>query len=202
MVPITIDAINGITVPVYAGMPILIKMANSMTDTRIIGNEIDLNTNAMIMKIAPMEIILTFLKSTAVISIRSFVQGASPISIAESSYFLMILLISSHCAFTSSVADAYSEATSINWYLPLFNSSLTSSGIISCGTLGPVMESKDTASLTPSTFLISSIMFMLSFADRLLSARIIWVAPMLNCSVSLSLPTLLLKVSGNVLVKS
>ena len=61
MVPITMDAINGSTVPVYAGIPILIKIANSMTATRIIGREMDLNTKAIIRKIAPIETMLTLL---------------------------------------------------------------------------------------------------------------------------------------------
>ena len=115
MVPITMDAINGNTVPVYAGIPILIKIANSITHTRMIGSEMDLNVSKIIIKIAAIEIILTFLKSTSVISIRSLVHGASPISIAVLSYFLIIALISSHCLFTSSVADAYSETMTIIW---------------------------------------------------------------------------------------
>ncbi len=113
--PITIDAINGSVVCVYAGIPILIKIANSITDTRITGSDTDLNTNAIIRKIAPMDTTLTVLKSSSVISIKSFVHGASPISIADASYFLMIWLIASHCALTSSDATAYSEPTSIIW---------------------------------------------------------------------------------------
>ena len=61
----------------------MIKIANSMTDTRISGSEPDLNTNAMIMKIAMIEMALTTLKSLSVIVIRSFVHGASPINIAR-----------------------------------------------------------------------------------------------------------------------
>ena len=109
----TIEAINGSVVGVYAGIPMLIKMANSMTATRMIGSDTDLNTSAIITKIAPIDTMLTVLKSSSVISIRSFVHGASPINMAEESYFLMILLISSHCAFTSSEATAYSEPTTI-----------------------------------------------------------------------------------------
>ena len=60
------------------------KIANSMTATKITGNEMDLNTKIMIKKIAPMETILTRLKSSSVILIKSFVQGASPINIALS----------------------------------------------------------------------------------------------------------------------
>ena len=59
------------------------KIANSITATSIIGKEIDLNTKSMITNIAIIEIALTRLKSVSVILIRSFVQGASPISIAS-----------------------------------------------------------------------------------------------------------------------
>ena len=69
MVPITIEAMNGKTEPVYAGIPMLIKIPNSITDTSIIGSEIDLNTRAIIMKIAMIDIALTLAKSVSVISI-------------------------------------------------------------------------------------------------------------------------------------
>ena len=72
------------------------KIANSITDTKIIGKDIDLNTHAIIKKIAPMDTVLTTLKSWFVIVIKSFVQGASPISIAFLSYFFMIFSILSH----------------------------------------------------------------------------------------------------------
>ena len=69
-------------------------MANSITATSISGSETDLKVTRMIRKIAAIEIISTTLKSLSVTSIRSFVQGASPISIAELSYFLIMLFIS------------------------------------------------------------------------------------------------------------
>ena len=76
-------AINGSFVPVNPGIPMFTKIANSITATSIIGKEIDLNTKSMITNIAIIEIALTRLKSVSVILIRSFVQGASPISIAS-----------------------------------------------------------------------------------------------------------------------
>ena len=51
----TIEAINGSVVCVYAGIPMLIKIANSMTATRMIGSDTDLNTSAIITKIAPID---------------------------------------------------------------------------------------------------------------------------------------------------
>ena len=75
------------------------------------GNEIDFNTNAIIMKIKIIETAFTVLKSVFVIVIRSSVHGASPINIAVSSYFLMISRIASHCAFTSSDPVLYSDIT-------------------------------------------------------------------------------------------
>lgn len=96
IVPITIPAINGSFVPVNAGIPMLMKIANSITATKIIGKDIDLNTHAIIKKIAPMDTVLTTLKSWFVIVIKSFVQGASPISIAFLSYFFIIFSILSH----------------------------------------------------------------------------------------------------------
>ena len=51
----------------------------------MIGSTSERNTIAMITKIATIEIALTTLKSVSVIVIRSFVHGASPISIPFSS---------------------------------------------------------------------------------------------------------------------
>ena len=58
-------------------------MANSITATSISGSETDLKVTRMIRKIAAIEITSTTLKSLSVTSISYFVQGASPISIAE-----------------------------------------------------------------------------------------------------------------------
>ena len=60
-------------------------------------------------KIATIETALTTLKSLSVIVIRSFVQGASPMSIPVSSYFFTISLIVVHCSLTSSDATLYSD---------------------------------------------------------------------------------------------
>ena len=56
----------------------LIKIANSITLTRIIGNEIDLNNIKIIRNIITIERILTVLKSVSAIVIKSLVNGASP----------------------------------------------------------------------------------------------------------------------------
>lgn len=61
------------------------KMANSITATRRIGSEMDLNTKIIMMATRRIDTELTVLKSQFVILIRSFVQGASPISIPSSS---------------------------------------------------------------------------------------------------------------------
>ena len=76
---------KGKTVPVYAGMPILIKIANSMIATSKIGSTTDRSTSAMIRNTKPMDTALTTAKSWSVIVIRSFVHGASPMSIEPSS---------------------------------------------------------------------------------------------------------------------
>ena len=55
----------------------LIKIAPSITKTKIIGNEIDLNTNKIIKNTAKIETALTTLKSWSVISIKSLVHGAT-----------------------------------------------------------------------------------------------------------------------------
>ena len=89
----------------------LINMANSITDTSITGRETDFNTIAIIKKIKIMDTALTVLKSWSVIVIKSWVQGASPISIMDSSYPFIILRMASHCSFTSSVPVLYSDIT-------------------------------------------------------------------------------------------
>ena len=71
----------------------LIKIANSIAATRIIGNETDLNTQKIIMKIATIDTALTVLKSLSVMVIKSFVHGASPITMEFWSYFFAIASI-------------------------------------------------------------------------------------------------------------
>ena len=61
-----------------------------MAATRITGSDTDFRTKNMIKNIAIIETALTVLKSLSVIVIRSFVQGASPITIDVASYFLAI----------------------------------------------------------------------------------------------------------------
>ena len=87
---------NGISVPVKHGIPMLMNIANSMTATSTIGSDIEPNTQRMIMNIAPMDTVLTDAKSLSVIVIRSFVQGASPTSMFFSLYESMVLSISVH----------------------------------------------------------------------------------------------------------
>ena len=66
------------------------KIAHSIRATSRNGREIDLKTNAIITAIMMIDTQLTTLKSWFAISTRSFVQGASPISIPFASYFLTI----------------------------------------------------------------------------------------------------------------
>ena len=58
-----------------------IKIANSITVTRMAGREIDLNTIITITKIASMDTVFTVTRSTLVVSSRSFISGASPMTI-------------------------------------------------------------------------------------------------------------------------
>ena len=62
------------------------KIANSITATNRIGSTIDFRTMAMIRNTRPIDTAETTAKSWSVIEIRSFVQGASPISMELSSY--------------------------------------------------------------------------------------------------------------------
>ena len=101
MVEIRIGPTNGSVVSVKYGMHRFSAMASSIIATSRIGRENDLSTNAMITKIAAMEIALTTLKSRSVQLIKSFVQGASPMSMPPSSYFLRIAFSSSICWLTA-----------------------------------------------------------------------------------------------------
>ena len=163
------------------------KMANSITATRITGRETDWNTTVMIRKIATMDTALTTLKSLSVMVIRSLVQGASPISIPELSYFLMMEFRISHCSLTSSVATLYSDWTRINCQSPCLSFSVTSAGMKSLGTAGPRMLSKPRANLTPATSDISFSMALASFDGSFAPARTMCVAFMSNSSASFSL---------------
>lgn len=67
----TMPAMNGSSVCVRYGMPMLTKIANSIQSTSRIGSDTDLKVRAIIMKIARMETRLTILKSMSVTLIRS-----------------------------------------------------------------------------------------------------------------------------------
>ena len=135
----------------------------------------DLNNINMITKMIPIDTILTVLKSVSVISIRSAVNGPSPINIPPLSYLCNILFRSLIWAFSSSDATLYSELTNSSWYLSFFNISVTEFGIISCGIAGPISASSPSAHLTPSTSSILSIIFATSADSTELSTRIICV---------------------------
>ena len=59
----TIGVINARTVPVYPGIAMFTKIANSMAKISRNGRLIDLNTKKMIRKTSPIETQLTTLKS-------------------------------------------------------------------------------------------------------------------------------------------
>ena len=156
-----------------------------MTAISMNGRERLFSTRAMIMKIAAMETILTILKSLSVVSIISFVHGASPMSIPFGSYFFRIEFRLSICRLTSSPATLYSELTRSSSHLSLFRTSLTDSGRNSCGTDEPTMLSSPSTYFTPSTPFISFIIDLTSFAGRVESVRIICVEAISNSSESL-----------------
>ena len=85
------------------------NIATSITEIKITGNVRLFSTSAMITKIATIETMLTIRKSRSVVSIISFIHGASPISIPPSSYFFRIEFNSATCALTSSLAQEYSN---------------------------------------------------------------------------------------------
>ena len=164
-------------------------MENSITATRINGKVILFSTSAMMIKIAAIETVLTTLKSSSVISIRSFVQGASPISIPAGSYFFKIAFSSAIWAFTSSLAVLYSEFTSKSSHLSLFSTLLMDCGIISSGTREPSTDSIPSAYLMPSTASISASICRTSCAGTLAFTSTICVAPTpkLSCSFVLAI---------------
>ena len=87
MVLIQMGAMKGSDWPSTWGRPRLMKIASSMTAIRMKGREKLPSTSVMMRKMAAMEMALTTLKSWSVVSIMSFMQGASPMSIPPSSYF-------------------------------------------------------------------------------------------------------------------
>ena len=58
----------------------LMNMANSMTVSSIAGSVSDLNTSITMMNMAATETVLTVTRSTEVTSSRSFISGASPMT--------------------------------------------------------------------------------------------------------------------------
>ena len=88
------------------------NIPTSITAIRINGREILFSTSRMMRNIAITDTAVTTAKSCPVVSIISFIHGASPISMPFSSYFLRIVLSLSICSFTSSLATLYSELIS------------------------------------------------------------------------------------------
>ena len=174
-------------------------IASSITDTSIIGSDTERNVSAMIMNIAAIESMLTTLKSWFVISIKSLVAGASPMSIESSSYFSTISFNCATCSFTASDATSYSEPISINCHSSPLRISLISSGIISSGIAEPTSESNPIANLTPSTLSISLSIFLACFESISESTRRICVLFMLKSSASFVFATTLSRLFGRVL---
>ena len=88
------------------------KMATSITEISRMGRVTLFATKKMIRKTSAMEMAFTTVKSWPVVSIRSFMQGASPISMPPLSYFFRMPFSAVICSFTSSLAALYSETTS------------------------------------------------------------------------------------------
>ena len=82
--------------------------------TSIIGRDADLNSIVIIINIATIEAMFTFVKSESAIFIKSKVRGASPPTSPSLSYLWTILFISSIWALHSSVAALYFELTNIS----------------------------------------------------------------------------------------
>ena len=144
----------------------------------------DLKVMRIIRNIAATETQFTFTKSISVTSCKSFVNGASPITIESLLYFLTILFISAICEFTSSVAALQSEQTKAISQLSLFSLDSSFFGIILLGMLTPLKESIPSAHLTPFT---SSIFFNISLfsLDAIpFFINTIWVLFILNFSSS------------------
>ena len=184
-----IGAMNGSDWPRKCGRPRLMKMASSMTAMSRNGSEMLRSTSRMMRKIARIDTALTTLKSWSVVSIMSFMHGASPMSIPVGSYFFRMALSESIWAFTSSLATLYSELMSISFQFLLSSFSRAEAGIISSGIREPTTLSNPKAYFTPSTFSISSIMFRTSLEEVLASTRTMWVEAMSKSFCSLRMDT-------------
>ena len=147
-------------------------MPTSITAIRMNGREMLFSTSRMMRNIAITDTAVTTAKSCPVVSIISFIHGASPISMPFSSYFLRTVLSLSICSFTSSLAALYSELISNSSHRSLSRMDFTLSGRISSGTREPTTDSSPKTYFTPSTFFISAIIFLTDFAGSLLSTRI------------------------------
>jgi len=147
------------------------------------------STRAIIRKMAIRDTAVTTAKSWSVVSIMSFMQGASPMSIPPWSYFFRISFKVVSWAFTSSLAGVYSELMSISFQFLLSSFSRAESGIISSGIREPTTLSNPKAYFTPSTFSISSIMFRTSLEEVLASTRTMWVEAMSKSFCSLRMDT-------------
>ena len=100
----TMGDTKGMTVPVRAGMPWLMKIDSSMAATRMTGTVNDLKVSPTITRIASTESTLVTWMSTVVMSIRSLVIAPSPVISAPGSYRLAISFSASIWAFSSSRA--------------------------------------------------------------------------------------------------
>ena len=103
MVPMTMLAMNGSSVPVKYGMPMLMAMAASMLATSSTGMEMLLKERAMMTRTARMDQTLTFLKSTSATSIRSLVMAPSPVITPSGSTALIRRIIWSSWSLMASV---------------------------------------------------------------------------------------------------
>ena len=180
-----IGAMNGSDWPRKCGRPRLMKMASSMTAMSRNGSEMLRSTSRMMRKIARIDTALTTLKSWSVVSIMSFMHGASPMSIPVGSYFFRMALSESIWAFTSSLATLYSELMSSSSHLSLLRIERTESGRISSGTPAPTTDSRPRTYFTPSTCSISEIMLRTCFDGRDASTSSMCVEAISNSSESL-----------------
>ena len=161
--------------------------ASSITVISTKGRDRLFSTSAMITKMATMDTALTTWKSWPVVSIMSFMQGASPISMPVSSYFFSMAFRLSSWSLTASLATLYSELISISSHWPSFSRERTESGRISSGTSGPTTLSRLRTYFTPSSCSISSIISRTPRVGRLASTSSMWVEEMSKSSASLEL---------------
>ena len=165
----------------------MMNTASSMTAISTKGSDRLFSTSAMITKMATMDTALTTWKSWPVVSIISFMQGASPISMPVSSYFFKMAFRLSSWSLTASLATLYSELMSSSSHWSFSSIERTESGRISSGTSGPTTLSSPSTYFTPSTCSISSIMSRTSRVGRSASISSMWVEEMSKSSASLEL---------------